>query len=110
MFHHIVLLRFTPESTPTQHDAVVNGLRPLPDSIPEIRSYEVQPDAGLHGDNAHVSVHATFHDEAAWRTYSTHPDHVKVIDERIAPILDVAIRTQYRDDHDQVGDADEAGS
>ena len=97
MFHHIVLLRFLPESTPEQHRAVVDGLRALPPLIGEIRSYDVQLDAGLAPDNAHVSVHATFGDESAWRTYSIHPDHLKVIEERIIPILDTATRTQYRD-------------
>ncbi len=100
MFHHIVLLRFTPESTTEQHRAVVDALRPLPEVIPEITSYEVHLDERLDAANAHVSVHGTFADEAAWRTYSTHPDHVAVIQTRIAPILDTAIRTQYLDDEE----------
>lgn len=97
MFHHIVLLRFTPDSTSEEHRAVADALTPLPDTIDAIVSYDVNLDAGLSPGNAHVSVHGTFADEAAWRTYSTHPAHVKVIEELIAPILDTAIRTQYTD-------------
>jgi len=97
MFHHIVLLRFTAESTPDHHRAVVDGLRPLPESIPDLRSYEVHLDAGLGVENAQVSVHATFDDEAGWHAYGNHPAHVRVIEERIAPILESALRTQYDD-------------
>ncbi|HET8930066.1 MAG TPA: Dabb family protein [Acidimicrobiales bacterium] len=98
MFHHIVLLRFTPDSTPDQHRAVAEGLRPLPESIPDLRTYEVHLDAGLGAQNAQVSVHATFDDEAGWHAYSNHPAHVQVIDQRITPILETALRTQYADD------------
>lgn len=97
MFHHIVLLRFTPDSTPDQHQAVVDGLGPLPESIPDLRSYDVHLDAGLGVENAQVSVHATFDDEAGWHTYSNHPAHVQVIEQRITPILQAALRTQYLD-------------
>lgn len=98
MFHHLALFRFTPESTSDQHRASADGLRALPRSIPEIRSYDVRVDAGLGSDNADMSLHATFVDEAAWRTYSAHPDHVRVVTEQITPILAAAMRTQYTDD------------
>lgn len=98
MFHHIVLLRFTPESTPVQHRAVVDALRALPATIDELRRYEVHLDAGLATQNAHVSVQATFDDEAGWHTYAQHPAHRQVIAEHIEPILADAVRTQYRDD------------
>ncbi len=101
MFHHIVLLRFVPESTPEQHQAVVDGLRPLPESIGDLRSYEVHLDAGLGTENAQVSVHATFDDEAGWHAYGNHPAHVQVIEQRIAPILQTALRTQYFDGSEQ---------
>ncbi|MBS1849074.1 MAG: Dabb family protein [Actinobacteria bacterium] len=97
MFHHIVLLRFTPESTPEQHRAVLEGLRALPDSITEIRTYEVHLDAGLGAQNAHISAHGAFDDEAAWRTYNDHPVHLDVLRHRILPILASAMRTQYSD-------------
>ena len=97
MFHHISLLRFAPTSTADQHEAVAEGLRSLPESIPDLRSYEVHIDAGLGADNAHVSLHATFDDEAGWHTYSQHPAHVQVIEKHIAPILEAALRTQYDD-------------
>ncbi len=97
MFHHLVLLRFVPGSTPDQHRAVVDDLRALPATIPELVRYDVHLDAGLGDGNAHVSVAATFIDEAGWRTYATHPDHLRVIHERIDPIKESSLRSQYRD-------------
>lgn len=97
MFHHIVLLRFSADSTPAQHTAVADGLRSLPGQVPQIVGYDVNVDLRLAPENAHVSVHATFADEADWRIYSSHPAHVKVIDELITPILQTATRTQYTD-------------
>lgn len=97
MFHHIVLLRFRGDSTPEEHRAVADALRDLPATIDQIVSYRVRLDAGLAPDNAHLSVHATFADEAAWRTYAAHPAHVRIVEKQIGPILDTAIRTQYVD-------------
>ena len=97
MFHHTVLLRFRPDSTPEQHQAVVDELCALPHTINELVDYQVHLDARLGDDNAHVSVAATFADEAGWRTYSTHPDHLQVIRARIEPIIESSMRSQYSD-------------
>lgn len=97
MFHHIVLLRFSADSTSEQHQAVVDDLRSLPRTIVELVDYQVNLDSGLAEDNAHVSVSATFTDEAGWRTYATHPDHLRVIHERIEPIVESSMRSQYSD-------------
>lgn len=86
MVHHTVLLRFIAEATDDQVEAVVEGLRALPEQIPEIRSYRVGRDAGFAEDNADVLVLATFDDQAAWRSYQDHPAHRAVITELIAPI------------------------
>ncbi len=97
MFHHIVLLQFTADSTDDAHRAIVDALKALPALIDEIIDYEVNIDAGLDETNAHVSVHATFVDEAAWRAYSSHPEHLKVLNGKIKPILKHAARTQFND-------------
>lgn len=98
MFHHIVLLRLSSTSSAADHEAIVDALCALPATIPELVGYDVHLDAGLGAENAHISVAATFADEAGWRTYATHPDHLRVIHERIEPILATSLRTQYTDD------------
>lgn len=95
VFHHIVLLRFQTASTADQHQTIADALRALPSVIDEILTYDVNIDAGLSAENAHVSVHGTFVDEMAWRTYSSHRAHLAVLDGMIKPILASAVRTQY---------------
>ena len=87
MFRHVVLLRFTPESTPEQHQAVVAALATLPAHLPVLRSYDVALDAGLADGNWHVSAVADFDDAAGWQTYTVDPEHQRIIAEMIRPIL-----------------------
>ena len=87
MFRHVVMLRFTPESTAAQAAAVRDGLRELPARIPELRNYVVGTDARVNDGNYDLVVVADFDDVAAYLVYRDHPDHQVVIRERITPIL-----------------------
>jgi Stress responsive A/B Barrel Domain len=87
MFRHVVLLRFTPESTPDQHEAVVTALRTLPARLDVLRHYDVALDAGLAEGNWHASAQADFDDADGWRTYTDDPEHQRIIAELIKPIL-----------------------
>ena len=69
----------------------------LPEIIGSLVDYEVHLDSGLSDGNAHVSIAATFADAAGWRAYSAHPDHVRVLEERIVPILESALRSTATD-------------
>lgn len=86
MIQHVVLLTFVPGTTDDQRQAVVDRLRALPSTIPQIVSYHVGPDLGLADGNASLGIVAQFADERGWATYRDHPDHVAVINELIAPI------------------------
>jgi hypothetical protein len=86
MLRHVVLLRFKPETTDQQRQAMVDGLRSLPAQIPEIRGYEVDLDAQLRETNFDAGLVALFDDATAFRTYLEHPAHVKVVTELIAPV------------------------
>lgn len=97
MLHHHVLITFVPTATPEQHRAVAEALRALPATITAIEAYEVHLDDGLAEGNAHLSIVATFADEAAWRAYLEHPDHVRVLNEHILPIRAAGLRLQYHD-------------
>lgn len=98
MLHHHVLVTFVPTATPPQHQAAAEALRALPATIAAIEAYEVHLDDGLAEGNAHLSIVATFADEAAWRSYVEHPDHVRVVAEHITPIWAASMRLQHRDD------------
>ena len=83
-FRHIVLLTL---DEGCDVDALVADLRTMAEGIPALRSYVVGKDAGLSEGNATVAVVADTDDRAGWESYRDHPDHVRIIAERIKPHL-----------------------
>jgi hypothetical protein len=95
MFRHVVLLRFD-ERAPEGHAAsVAEELRSLPRTVPTLRSYLVGEDLGLGDDNADLAVIAEFDDRAGWELYRDHPEHRRIIEERITPHLRSRSATQF---------------
>lgn len=87
MLRHVVLLKWTDGATPEQVNSIIDGLGRLPGRIPELRSYTLGQDLGLREGNFDLAIVAEFDDEAGWRAYAGHPDHVAVIERQITPIL-----------------------
>lgn len=87
MFRHVVLFQFD-EHAPEGHAAsVADEIRTLPRTVSTLRSYLVGEDLGLGDDNAHLAVIAEFDDRAGWEVYRDHPEHRRIIEERITPHL-----------------------
>ena len=86
MIRHIVLLKFLPDATADQVDAVVRGLRALPAEIPEIRAYECGTDLDFTDGTFDLGITALFDDHAGWQAYQDHPAHQAVIHDLIGPI------------------------
>lgn len=86
MIQHVVLFTFVPEATDDQRQAVVDALRALPSTIPQIVSYHVGLDLGLADGNASLGVVAQFADQTGWAAYRDHPDHLAISNDLIAPI------------------------
>jgi len=95
VLRHIVLIRFVDTATGEQRRTILDGLARLPEAIPEIRSYVFGLDAGLSEGNADLAVVADFDDEAAYRTYATHPVHVALMTEHIRPITASRVAVQH---------------
>ena len=72
------------------------GLGRLPGQIPELRAYRFGDDLGLVEANWHFAVVADFDDELGWRAYRDHPEHCRVIDEHIRPVLAERAAVQYQ--------------
>ncbi|MGZ4431455.1 MAG: Dabb family protein [Gaiellales bacterium] len=68
----------------------------LPGLIPELRRYAFGPDAGLREGNADFAVVAEVDDEDAWRRYSEHPAHQRVLSDWIGPVLEERSAVQLR--------------
>jgi hypothetical protein len=91
---HIVLITASDDATDEQVEAMVAGLRGLPDRIDEIRSYEVGRDLGLAEGNATVAIRATFASPDDLQAYVVHPAHQKVVTELIRPVAASVSRSQ----------------
>jgi hypothetical protein len=87
MFHHIVMFRFKEEVTKETVAEIRTQLLDLPSSIETIRSYHIGRDAGVTQGTWDLVVIAEFDDEAGYRTYRDHPDHVPVVN-RIASLAE----------------------
>jgi len=95
MFRHVVMMRFTPESTPAQLAAMQQQLLQLPGIIPEIRSYVVGEDARVNDGNYDLVIVADFRDVDDYLVYRDHPDHQAMIAEFIRPILAERVAVQH---------------
>ena len=63
MFRHVVVFKFTPETTRERQEELARQLRTLPGTIPEIKDYHVGLDAGLNPDSYQFAVVADFDNE-----------------------------------------------
>lgn len=98
MFNHVAHLTLQPTATDAHFEAIAAGLLALPPQIEGLVSAEVVRDAGLVEGNATLRFHLRFTDQAAWQGYKSHPAHVAVIAEHIAPVLSSKVFVQYDDD------------
>lgn len=95
MLRHVVLLHLRADAPDGRAGEIAEALRELPATVSSLRSYEVGIDAGLAEGNAHVVVVADFDDAEGFHRYRDHPDHVRVIEELIAPALERRSAVQF---------------
>ena len=88
-------MKFTPEASEEQVQAVLDGLAMMPSAMDFIRRYEFGRDVGSLDVSYDLALVADFDSEEDYRRYAANPDHVKVIEERIRPILAHMARAQY---------------
>jgi Stress responsive A/B Barrel Domain len=95
LIRHVVLFRFSPDSTAEQQEAMFTALRGLPARIPELLDYRVGLDAGLAEGNWDGVAVADCTDEAGWKAYMTDEEHQRIIAEHIRPIMTDRAAVQY---------------
>ena len=88
MVKHIILWQLKDELTAEEKAEVKKGIKEglegLAGKIPGLAEIKVQTE-GLTSSNAEVMLDSTFVDEAALKTYATHPEHVAVADGKVRP-------------------------
>lgn len=87
--NHIVLFGWTDSASADQRAACVAALHALPDLVPGLLTCTGGPQISPEppGQGLDYGVVMTFADEAARDLYLTHPEHLRVIHDHIAPIL-----------------------
>ena len=87
MVRHVVTLTARDDVTPEQLADVVSVIASLPHVVPGIRSYSVGTDLGIDDGNASIAIVADFDDQTSYEIYRDHPEHRRVINEHVRPIL-----------------------
>ncbi len=85
MVKHIILWKLKEEhNTDEVKKGIKEGLEALLGVIPGLLEISVQTEK-LPSSNADVMLYSVFEDEAALKTYATHPAHVAVADGKVRP-------------------------
>lgn len=92
---HVVVFRWTPETTDADVAAVEAALAELPGQIPQIQAYAFGSDAGINDGNADFAVVADFASTDDYVVYRDHPVHRAVITELIVPHAAERAAVQY---------------
>ena len=88
MVKHVILWtlkeEFSKEEKANIKKNIKEGLEGLKGKIPGLLEIKVYTDA-LETSNTDLMLDSTFVDEAALKTYASHPAHVKVADNQVRP-------------------------
>jgi hypothetical protein len=98
VIRHIVMFRWTAETTPADVAAIAEGLGGLPAAIAEIRDYRFGHDLGISEGNYDFVVVAEFADTEDYLAYRDHPLHRALSAERIAPHVAERAVVQFESD------------
>jgi len=98
MVKHVILWQLKEELTGVEKDKVMQeikqGLESLKGKIPGLVEISVQIEK-LPSSNADVMLDSIFETPEALKVYATHPDHVKVADEKVRPFTASRVCMDY---------------
>lgn len=95
MITHLVVFTWKPGTDAADIAAIKRELKEFIKRQPGVVSYRLGPNAGLTDDAADYGIAATFSSVEAWRAYAEHPDHLDIIERRIAPFVATRTATQF---------------
>lgn len=95
MVEHIVLFKWKDTATPKQIKAVMEGLNGLKDKIPGIVDLSCGKNFTDRGQGFEYGLVVRFRDRAALEAYQPHPEHQKIVQNLIQPILAGILAVDY---------------
>lgn len=100
MVKHIILWQLKDEYSEEEKAGIRAGIREgltgLMGKIPGLESVHVRTEY-LDSSNADVMLDTSFSDEASLKAYQSHPEHVKVADEKVRPFVKNRICIDYEE-------------
>ena len=101
MFRHVVLFRWTPDTSAETVDQIVKGLSACAAALDVTRSYTCGPDVGADAsptpaqDRFDFAVVADFDDLDGCKVYNEDPEHNRLRAELIGPHMAGRVITQF---------------
>ena len=95
MIEHIVLFRWTGDASPEAINSAVAALSDMKGKIPAIVDLSCGADFSESGKGYTHGLVVRVKDQAALETYLAHPEHQRVVEKFINPILDEILALDY---------------
>ncbi len=96
MFRHVVVFRWSAESTESQRGAALAALREWAVVAAEFGHVTVGADAGVSEGNFDAVVIGEFADQDAWAAYAADERHRQMIATHLTPNLGTRVAVQFR--------------
>lgn len=100
MVRHVILWQLKEEYGPEEKESIKEGIRSglegLAGKIPGLLSIRVLT-KGLASSSADLMLDSTFEDEASLKSYSVHPEHVKVANGKVRPFVKNRVCMDYEE-------------
>lgn len=94
-FTHIVT--FTWRGDGFDDTAIAQALTTLTAGVDGVLDYRCGHDAGVTPGNADFAIVGVFRDHDAFTAYRNHPEHLRILNEMIAPNTHVRTAVQWQD-------------
>jgi len=88
MFRQVRMNRWRPDASREAVEAAIAALAKLPSKIPSIRGLQLHESAADEGDDFDFVLIIDFDDEQSFEQYLQNPEHLRVVQGLIAPILE----------------------
>ena len=97
MIEHIVLFKWKEEALPQQIDLALNALKELKNKIPGIVEISCGKNFSERNQGFQSALIVRFNDTDSLKAYFPHPEHQKVVENNIKPILLDILSIDYQD-------------
>ncbi len=94
MIRQITVIKFKPEVTPSDIDAVGDGFAKISDIVDGIARFEYGPNLQLMKGTYDYALVIDFESEAALKSYQVHPLHLEFA-KNFVPLSEQAVRVHY---------------